>query len=131
MMIKYPSGAKHPEMPTQRISEDLTKVLKEMADGKMPQYHHFQGLGIKDKELLHNVVRHTQFKDLQVPSPNKEALDKELDRFEILKGEIEAGNDNKELIREFKVMLMKFMRQGRIPKAQVNEIMEHLLLMGH
>jgi len=131
MMIKYPSGAKHPEMPTQRISEDLTKVLKEMADGKMPQYHHFQGLGLKDKELLHNVVRHTQFKDLQVPPPNKEALDKELDRFEILKGEIEAGNDNKELIREFKVMLMKFMRQGRIPKAQVNEIMEHLLLMGH
>lgn len=131
MMIKYPSGAKHPDMPTQKISEGLTKVLKEMADGRMPQYHHFEGLGVKDKELLHHIVRHTQFQDLQVPPPDKEALDKELDRFEILKGEIEAGNDNKELIREFKVMLMKFMRQGRIPKAQVNEIMEHLLMMGH
>ena len=131
MMIKYPSGAKHPDMPTQKIGEGLTRVLKEMADGRMPQYHHFEGLGVKDKELLHNIVRHTQFQDLQVPPPDKEAMDKELDRFEILKGEIEAGNDNKELIKEFKVMLMKFMRQGRIPKAQVNEIMEHLLMMGH
>lgn len=131
LMIKYPSGAKHPDMPTQKIGEELTRVLKEMADGRMPQYHHFEGLGVKDKELLHHIVRHTQFQDLQVPPPDKEALDKELDRFEILKGEIEAGNDNKELIREFKVMLMKFMRQGRIPKAQVNEIMEHLLMMGH
>lgn len=131
LMIKYPSGAKHPEMPTQKIGEGLKKVLKEMADGRMPQYHHFEGLGVKDKELLHKIVRHTQFKDMEVPPPDKEATDKELDRFDILRGEIEAGNDNKELIKEFKVMLMKFMRQGRIPKAQVNEIMEHLLMMGH
>jgi len=131
MMIKYPSGAKHHEMPTQKISEDLTKVLKEMADGRMPQYHHFEGMSVKDKELLHHIVRHTQFQDLQVPPPDKEAMDKEIDRFDIIKGEIEAGNDNKEIIKEFKVMLLKFMRQGRIPKAQVNEIMEHLLMMGH
>ena len=131
LMIKYPSGARHPEMPTQKISDNLTRVFKEMADGRMPQYHHFEGLGIKEKELLHKVVRHTQFQNMEVPSPDKEALDKELDRFDILRGEIEAGNDNKEIIKEFKVMLMKFMRQGRIPKAQVNEIMEHLLMMGH
>jgi hypothetical protein len=28
-------------------------------------------------------------------------------------------------------MLLKFMRQGRIPKTQVKEIMEELLMMGH
>jgi hypothetical protein len=131
LMLKYPSGATIKEIPTQKVSEDLTKVLKEMADGRLPQYHHFQGLGVKDKELLHSVVRHTQFQNMEVPPPDKEAFDKDTNRFEILKGEIEAGNDNKELIKEFKVMLMKFMRQGRIPKAQVNEIMEHLLMMGH
>lgn len=131
LMLKYPSGATIKEIPTQKVSEDLTRVLKEMADGRLPQYHHFQGLGVKDKELLHSVVRHTQFQNMEVPPPDKEAFDKDTNRFEILKGEIEAGNDNKELIKEFKVMLMKFMRQGRIPKAQVNEIMEHLLMMGH
>lgn len=131
LMLKYPSGATIKELPTQKVSEDLTRVLKEMADGRLPQYHHFQGLGVKDKELLHSIVRHTQFQNMEVPPPDKEAFDKDTNRFEILKGEIEAGNDNKELIKEFKVMLMKFMRQGRIPKAQVNEIMEHLLMMGH
>jgi len=131
LMLKYPSGARIKELPTQKVGEDLTRVLKEMSDGRMPQYHHFQGLGIKDKELLHSIVRHTQFQNLEVPPPDKEAMDKELNRFDILRGEIEAGNDNRDLIKEFKVMLLKFMRQGRIPKVQVKEIMEELLMMGH
>jgi hypothetical protein len=131
LMLKYPSGARIKELPTQKVGEDLTRVLKEMSDGRMPQYHHFQGLGIKDKELLHSIVRHTQFQNLEVPPPDKDAMDKELNRFDILRGEIEAGNDNRELIKEFKVMLLKFMRQGRIPKTQVKEIMEELLMMGH
>ena len=39
----------------------------------------------------------------------KSEEDKEMDRFEIFKGEIEAGNDNKTLIKEFKLMLVRFM----------------------
>jgi len=49
----------------------------------------------------------------------------------ILRGEIIAGNDNHSIIKEFKVMLMKFMTEGRIPRRQANEILQELLAIGH
>lgn len=130
LMLRLPSGNALPHLPTQKITEDLQRVLKIMTDGKIPQYTDFHGLGVEDKEKFHHIVRHSKFEHLEVPPPNKEIHDKELDRFEILRGELQAGNDNKEIAREFKSMLLRFMRQGRIPKREAHEIMEHMLLMG-
>jgi hypothetical protein len=130
LMLKFPSGNRIPQIPSQRVSPELTTVLKEMAEGRTPQYKHFEGMSVDDKEKFHHIVRHSQFQAVEVPPPDKEAHDKEVERFEILRGEILAGNDNKELIREFKAKLLKFSREGRIPRREANEIMEHLLMLG-
>ena len=130
LMIKYPSGNRVQQIPSAKISPELTTVLREMAEGRTPQYKHFEGMSVEDKEKFHHIVRHSQFETVEVPHPNRDALDKEVERFEILRGEILAGNDNKEMIREFKAKLLKFSREGRIPRREANEIMEHLLMMG-
>lgn len=57
--------------------------------------------------------------------------EQEEDRFNILRGEIIAGNDSPKIAKEFKVMLMKFMNEGRIPKRQANEILQELLALGY
>ena len=44
--------------------------------------------------------------------------------------EIGAGNDNKGMIREFKVMLMKFVNEGRVPRRQAHEILTDLAAQG-
>jgi hypothetical protein len=130
VMIKTPGGAKIKSLPTQSVSPQLREVLKVMADGGKPQYHHVQGLGLQEKEKFHHIVKHTQA-DLEVPSPHKETADREMTRFDILRGEIGAGNDNHEMIREFKSMLLKFIREGRIPRREGSEVMEELMMMGH
>ena len=130
VMIKTPSGAKIKALPTHSVSPQLRDVLKVMADGGKPQYHHVQGLGLSEKEKFHHIVKHAQA-DLEVPSPHKETIDKEMTRFDILRGEIGAGNDNHEIIREFKSMLLKFIREGRIPRREGSEVMEELMMMGH
>jgi len=53
-----------------------------------------------------------------------------MDRFNILKGEIQAGNDNKTLVREFKVILLRFINEGRIPRKQGQDILLDLTSMG-
>ena len=130
VMIKSPSGAKIKSLPTHSVSPQLRDVLKVMADGGKPQYHHVQGLGLSEKEKFHHIVKHSQ-SDLEVPSPHKETIDKEMTRFDILRGEIGAGNDNHEIIREFKTLLLKFIREGRIPRREGSEVMEEILMMGH
>ena len=47
----------------------------------------------------------------------------EEDRFNILRGEIIAGNDSQKIAREFKIILLKFIQEGRIPRQQGNEIL--------
>jgi len=130
VMIKSPSGAKIKSLPTHSVSPQLRDVLKVMADGGKPQYHHVQGLGLSEKEKFHHIVKHSQA-DLEVPSPHKESIDKEMTRFDILRGELGAGNDNHEMIREFKTLLLKFIREGRIPRREGSEIMEELIMMGN
>jgi hypothetical protein len=48
-----------------------------------------------------------------------------------MKGEIMAGNDSKDLIKKFKVHLIKLSKMGSLPKKEVSEIMEELIEMGY
>jgi hypothetical protein len=54
-----------------------------------------------------------------------------MNRFQILKGQVLAGNDNKELIKEFKVMLLKFIHNGKVPRGQGMDIICDLMAMGY
>ncbi len=56
--------------------------------------------------------------------------EKEMDRFNILSGGIQAGNNNKALVKEFKLMVVKFMNAGRIPRRQAQEILVDIASMG-
>ena len=55
----------------------------------------------------------------------------DIHEFEVMKGEIMAGNDNKELIKKFKTHILRLSREGTLPKKEVSEIMEILLELGH
>jgi hypothetical protein len=68
---------------------------------------------------------------LRLPTPKRTKDDEEEHRFEILKGMVIAGNDNKEMIKEFKTLLVKFSNEGRIKKTEAREILLDLASMGH
>ena len=54
-----------------------------------------------------------------------------INKFQIIKGQIIAGNDNKKMIQEFKLLLMKMSALNMIPKSQTRELMLDLVSMGY
>ena len=56
--------------------------------------------------------------------------EKDIHLFNVMKGEIMAGNNSKELITKFKNLLNKLSRTNVLPKSQVREILEELLELG-
>jgi len=60
----------------------------------------------------------------------KTLTDQEDDRFEVLRGQLIAGQDNLQLAKEFKVLMLKMVNEGRLPKRQANEIMHEMLMLG-
>jgi len=130
MMIKTMKGGAIAHLPTVKISSTLSTILQQMTDGHMPSFDDIQNLSIDDKQQLHHITRKCDI-DISVPNPDKDKLSQEMNRFDILKGEILAGNDNKEMVKEFKVMLLRFMNNGRIPRRQGQEILTDLASIGY
>jgi hypothetical protein len=67
--------------------------------------------------------------NLPTPKRNKESEDE--NRFNILRGQLLSGNDNKELVKEFKTMLLKLSNEGRIGKVEARELLLDLTALGH
>lgn len=131
LMLKRPQGGGVNELPTQHTSANLTKVIKKLSKGEQPSFDELNDLSTADKELLHKLVKVSHYENVSVPEPNKMSLDKDLNRFDILRGEIIAGNDSKELVKEFKTLVLKFANSDRIPRRQANEILMELTALGH
>jgi len=132
LMLKRSKGGSISSIPTTRISTHLTKTLQYFIDTQLPpNYDMISHLSLEDKELLHRIAKQSRLLEkLNAPRPNLDKEEQENHRFEVLKGEIHAGNDSKEVIKEFKLLLLKFIHKDKLPKRQANEILVDLITMG-
>jgi len=130
--LKHPSGGTIQEFPSVRLSKHLSNVIKKMVGGGVPSYNDLNGLSEPEKVYLHKVAKRSNIVDkFSIPAPDKDQQEKDIHEFEVLKGEIMAGNDSKELIKKFKLHLMKLSKMGALPKREVSEVMEELIQMGY
>lgn len=114
-----------------RVSAPVVKVLKKIAGGSLPDYEDIDGLNEDEKIYMSNLMDKAYLNNkIKIPNPQKSKLQKETDRFEILKGQILSGNDSKELLKEFKLLLLKLTKEKRIPRAECNEILYELMAVG-
>jgi len=114
-----------------RVSNPVANVLKKIAGGSLPDYEDIASLNDDEKTYMSDLMDKSRLNDkIKIPSPAKSKLQKETDRFEILKGQILSGNDSKELLKEFKLLLLKLTKEKRIPKAECNEILYELMAVG-
>ena len=131
LTLKQPSGGMLVEFPSVRVSKGLATVIKKMIGGGVPSYNELNGLSEPEKVYLHKISSKANILDkFSIPAPSKDQQEKDIHEFEVLKGEIMAGNDSKELIKKFKLHLMKLSKNGSLPKKEVSEIMEELLQLG-
>jgi hypothetical protein len=129
LMMKTPKAGAIPNIPTTSISSSLSSIFKALLNKQMVEFETISKLNDDDKRLLHKVANKSHLQ-ISVPCPDKDKQQQEMDRFNILRGEIIAGNDNKGLIKEFKVMLMKFMNNGTIPRRQALDILTDITALG-
>ena len=130
--IKRPSGSNIVEFPSQRVSPHLSHVFKRIIGGGIPSFNELSKLNETERNYLYNVSKKAEIVDkLSIPTPSKDQKDQDIHEYEVMKGEILSGNDNKELIKKFKVHMSKLSRQGVLPKKEVNEILTDLLELGH
>jgi len=132
LCIRQPSNQSVPSLPVQRISKKLANILTCILDHGKPEYSDLEELSEEDKLLLSTISSTTKLgSKLSLPTPNKSKNEKEEHRFQVLKGQILAGNDSPQIVKELKTLLMKFMNDRRLSKTEVLSILETLVSMGY
>jgi hypothetical protein len=129
--IRRPSGTFVGDFPSQRVSKNLGKVFRSIVGGGVPTFDELNSLNEEERLYLHKLAKSARIEDkLNIPAPKMEEDEKDIRRFEILKGQIMSGQDNREMIKEFKLLILKLSKKGHIPKGQVKDLLVDLASMG-
>jgi len=132
LQIRRHSGTIINDLPRQAVGGKLKKVLITLTGTGSPSFEDINELTDSEKNLLNKVVKHCKIDQrLLVPTPNKSKEEQDFNRLQILSGEITAGNNNPQIVKELKTVLLRLKNCGRIPKKHAHEIMEDLLSLGY
>jgi hypothetical protein len=132
MSVKLPSGGSIGGIPAIRISNNLKDIFSKIIGGNIPAYDDINKLTEPEKQYLYTVAKKSNILDkFTIPTPSKDQQEKDIHKFEVLRGQIMAGNDNKDLIKEFKLLVVKLSKSGDLPKKEASDILEELVLLGY
>ena len=132
LQIRRRSGTIINDLPRQAVGGKLKKVLITLTGTGSPSFEDINELSDSEKNLLNKIVKTCKIDQrLLVPTPNKNKEEQDFNRLQILSGEITAGNNNPQIVKELKTILLRLKNVGRIPKKHAHEIMEDLLSLGY
>ena len=120
----------------QLISQNLSDLIKHIIEYGKIQQKDYDILSDNEKKLFDDVIDKALLRDIikynrvsfgnGIKNPDMVNINDEIKRFTLLKGIISAGNDNQDLINEFKVLLKKFIDNNRINPVEGNIILNML-----
>lgn len=128
--LRYKNGNNLTTIPTQRVSVELANCFRRLVAHQKVTFNDLAALTDEDKRTYNKFLRMCRISSEEVDMP--EDVDKEdLHHFEVWKGEILSGNDSKELIKKFKVLVVKLMHNGRLPRGQAKSLLLDLAELGY
>lgn len=132
LTIRRNTRTTYSDMPSKKVSPYFSNIMKIMLGGGIPNFNDLSNLPEEEKDYLYKVVQRSDMTDkLSVPTPSKDRLQKDSDQFEIMKGQILSGNDSKELVKKFKLLILKLSRNGLLPKGESKDLLETLVELGY
>lgn len=132
LKIRRNTGSNYMDMPSRHVSDNMKNIIKRIVGGGVPKYEELTKLDEDEKEYLHKIISRSNLDDkLSIPAPSKDQQEKDIHQFEIMRGQIMAGNDSLELVKKFKLLVRKLSKQGLLPKADVEDILDTLLELGY
>lgn len=130
--IRRSTKSNYMDMPTRRVSTNLQGILKTIVGGGVPNYNDLGKLDEEEKIYLNKLISRSELTDrISVPAPSKDQQEKDIHNFEVMRGQIMSGNDSQEMVKQFKVLIRKLMRQGLLPKADVEDLLTTLIDLGY
>lgn len=123
LIIRHPSGINIKNMNNVHVSDKFVDIMMELLKGKM-ETKEIQHLNAPEKELISIIIRMSDLhKKVPLQHNAKQKLKEDLD---LIVGEIEAGNNNRELYDKTVSILDKLIKLKGITKKEGENFLNSL-----
>jgi len=129
LLVKYKkSYAPVPQIRRTQITDDFVDVIRYLLDTEKIDYERLKMMSDNENNLFKNLIMKSGLYDtLKYNYSETRANIKDIiEQYEILKGQIEADNDNPEIIEKSKKVLKQLKNYGKISEKDYYEIVEEL-----
>jgi hypothetical protein len=123
---------KSTNIQSKRVSQPVANILKQIVDDDLDNIQ-LDNLTEDDLSYLFQLIKKCElenFLDGKAENKIKTKTEEEIHKFHLLQGEIVAGNDNPQLIREFKAILLTMMNEGKLSKKEAGDVLIQMSLLG-
>jgi len=126
LLIKYKSYAPIPELKRKSISELLKSIFQELLITKELNYGLLSDLEDDEKALFKLILKKAGLMTSLNYNENlmTDSVSKLIEKYNIHKGQIIAGNNNSEIIKDIEDILFKLVKVKRITQNKADEILE-------
>lgn len=118
-------------IPSKKVSTKLKNIITTISGGGIPKHNDIASLDDEEKEYLNILVKSSKIDRLDIPAPSKDNMEKMQHEFEVMKGQIMAGNDNIDLVKKFKLLIRKLSKMKLLPHNDVEDLIDLLLTLGY
>ena len=109
------------------VGGSVGAIVKDIADGKAPNQSDMANVTQDEREYLSQLIRTCDVAIPNgIPTTKKTTTQKKTNDFEILKGQVLAGNDNPELLKKFKALLIKMVQNNQLNEHEVKAIIDEM-----
>ena len=97
-----------------------------------PSYDDLDKLTEDEKDTLHDLCCYCKaLHNYSIPSPSKTKHEKMINEYRTIVGEIASGNNNDELIKRLKQLLIVIRNKNLLPKEELNDALLILIELGY
>jgi hypothetical protein len=130
--IRTPCGACLNDIKCERASPNVLSVVRTILGGGSPTFEDIEKMDDDERNYVHRLASRADLLDrLSIPAPDKKKDEQEINQFNIMKGQIMAGNDSSKLHKDFKMLVMRLMNKKLLPKRQATELLFTMATLGH
>jgi len=129
LLVKYKkSYAPVPQIRRTKISDDFIDALIFIFDTNKIDYEKLRELTTNENDLFRTLIMKSGLYDTLKYNYNqtRETIKDIIEEYEIIRGQIEAENDNPELLTKAKVISKKLKNYGKITENEYREIVDNL-----
>jgi len=128
--IKYKSLGAIPTLKPITISDDFKDFIMETLEKKSVNERALMKLPAHEISYFERAVAGAGLLEtFKMKRSNTEEERNDLNRFNLLRGELIAGNNSEKLVKELRSLIVKFLNTGRIHKAEGMNLLQELSVL--